>query len=73
MLENMLRDLNGFPADRVTQTLDFLVIGDKSSPAWVYSTYGRKVEAVIENQKNGYKTTIISEETFLKQAKARNR
>lgn len=49
----------------VTTDLDYLVIGALSQPAWVYSTYGRKIEKALAQKKAGCKTYIISELDFV--------
>ncbi|MEA3352826.1 MAG: hypothetical protein U9Q33_03280 [Campylobacterota bacterium] len=53
--------------DTVPQSLDYLVIGEFGNNDWIYSSYGRKVEKVMENQKDSYcNTKIISESQLLK-------
>lgn len=49
----------------VVKDLDYLVVGDLSSPQWVYSKYGRKIEKALLNKKQGYNTKIIMEKDFL--------
>ncbi|MCF8078625.1 MAG: hypothetical protein K9K88_05010 [Desulfobacterales bacterium] len=69
ILHEVVEDLEGIPADRVTPNLDYLVIGAQSSPAWAYSTYGRKIEAVLENRKAGSNTDLLHEDDFVTAAK----
>jgi hypothetical protein len=45
--------------------LDYLVVGDLGTDAWQYSRYGRKIEAVMENRKDGARTLIIREDDFV--------
>jgi len=54
------------PQKNVTKSLDYLIVGALSQPAWVYSTYGRKIEMVLANRKTGASTLIIREDDFLK-------
>lgn len=68
-LHEITRKLDGRPVDRVIESLDYLVIGAQSSPCWAYSTYGRKIEKVIENRKKGVTTNILHENDFVSQAK----
>ena len=68
-LFKIVKSLGGKPSTNVSYHLDYLVIGAQSSPAWAYSTYGRKIEAVIDNRKKGCKTIILHEDDFIKQAK----
>ena len=49
----MVRKLDGIPKNNAVAQLDYLVVGAQSSPCWAYSTYGRKIEAVIENREKG--------------------
>lgn len=67
-----IENLGGIPHDRVVVDLDYLVIGAQSSPAWLYSTYGKKIETVINRkEKNPDCTTlIISEHDFVQAAKS---
>ena len=61
--------MGGIPKNNVVTSLDYLVIGAQSSPAWFFSTYGRKIEKVmnlkIEKQA---KTVILYEDDFINQA-----
>lgn len=41
---------------------DYLVIGALGSSEWIHSSYGRKIEQVLENRRNGANTLIIAEE-----------
>lgn len=65
----MVRKLDGIPKNNAVTQLDYLVVGAQSSPCWAYSTYGRKIEAVIENrEKRGAETVILHEDDFIEQA-----
>lgn len=64
-IQNNLSKKGGIPVDRITKTLDYLVIGALSNPCWAYSTYGRKIDSVIENKRNRVKTLIIHEDDFI--------
>jgi hypothetical protein len=67
-LFDIVISLGGIPQKSIVTTLDYLVIGAKSSPAWIYSTYGRKIEGVMKRKYNSpdCNTQIISEEDFLR-------
>ena len=68
-LQWMVRKLDGIPKNNAVAQLDYLVVGAQSSPCWAYSTYGRKIEAVIENrEKRGAETVILHEDDFIEQA-----
>ncbi len=51
--------------NNVSFATDYLVVGALSQPAWVYATYGRKIELVLANRKQGAKARIVHEEDFL--------
>lgn len=67
-LHKIVESLGGRPSKTVIRELDYLVIGAQSSPCWVYSTYGRKIEKVMEYRKQGDKTAILHEDDFITQA-----
>jgi len=68
VLHQMLEEAGGVPIKTANLKLDYLIIGAQSSPSWIYSTYGRKIETVINNRKaNKCNTTLIYENDFLKQ------
>jgi len=71
VLAGMVESLGGIPCANVIRDLNYLVIGAQSSPAWAYSTYGRKVEKVIEYRDSGQEITILHEDDFVSQASER--
>jgi hypothetical protein len=54
----------------INQT-DYLIIGDRNNPCWVFSCYGRKVEKAIENRQKGLPIQIIKEVDFWDEADSR--
>lgn len=70
-LEKIVKSLEGIPYKTVIKNLDYLVIGAQSSPVWVYSTYGRKIEKLIEWRDKGQEMTILHEDDFMAQASDR--
>lgn len=68
-LKKIVSETGGASSDRVVRHLDYLVIGAQSSPCWAYSTYGRKIEQVINYRKKGDNITILHEDDFIEQAK----
>jgi NAD-dependent DNA ligase len=64
-LHNIVSELGGSCSDSVSGGLDYLVIGGQSSPAWVYSTYGRKIEKAIKQRENTGEIRIVDESTFI--------
>lgn len=67
-LKEIVESLEGIPYNNVILNLDYLVIGAQSNPAWVYSTYGRKVEKVILLRGEGRDIKILHEDDFIAQA-----
>ena len=51
-------------APRVTKKLDLLVLGSVASRDWKFSSYGKKLEAVLSNRSKGIETEIINEDTW---------
>jgi NAD-dependent DNA ligase len=48
--------------DNVTHSTDYLVIGALSNPCWAYSTYGRKIEKIMNGS---MKAAIVHEDDFM--------
>lgn len=71
VLHGLVKKCGGIPKEKVVLDLDYLVIGAQSSPYWVYSTYGRKIEGVLANNRKGLSSTIIiHEDAFVRQVEA---
>jgi len=51
----------------VSSVTHYLIVGGYSSPAWVYSTYGRKIEKALRYKKKGFDVKIIMEDDFINQ------
>lgn len=49
----------------VARDLDYLIIGSMASRDWMFTSHGRKIEAVMNNQKLGCSTKIINESTWM--------
>jgi hypothetical protein len=66
-LFNLVTESGGIPCKNPIIDLDYLVIGAQSSPAWVYSTYGRKIELVMNRKRHGLNcpTKIVTELNFI--------
>jgi hypothetical protein len=72
ILHKKVEALGGLPKNTVYNTLDYLVIGAQSSPCWIYSTYGRKIEETIDlNRKKKANITILHELDFIKEVEKR--
>ena len=64
-LSSMVQKLGGCCSNTIVKDLDYLIIGAQSSPAWIYSTYGRKIEKAMENNKTKKSIFLIQEEDFV--------
>jgi len=64
-IEQAIEMAGGTMRPRVDKTLTYLVIGAKSSPCWVYSTYGRKIEQAMQLRQESKQPLILYEETFM--------
>ncbi len=67
-LSFMVEQLGGNCSKTVVKDLNYLIIGAQSSPAWAYSTYGRKIETAMEKNKKQKSVFLIQEEDFIKAA-----
>ena len=55
----------GMPTDTVSRRTSLLVIGTRTSPHWIGTTYGRKIQRAIELRDGGEVIEIISERRWL--------
>lgn len=65
-LQLIAKDKGATVKNRVTKKTSFLVLGGIASKDWKFASYGRKIQSVLENKKNGSVTKIINEETWQK-------
>lgn len=63
-MRNEIERLGGYFRTSISKKTDYLVVGSAGNPCWVYSGYGRKIEAAIELRKEGAKIQIINEKDF---------
>lgn len=63
-IKEVIEDAGGLYNDIVTQKTGYLIVGSESSPCWVYSCYGRKVEKAIQLRKKGIPVQIVNELDF---------
>lgn len=59
-----VKSLGAIPVDKkeITLDIDYLIVGSFGTPAWVYQTYGRKIERAKYLQTKGYPVKIITED-----------
>jgi hypothetical protein len=60
---DIIGNVGGRYNNNVTNSTDYLIIGDKNNPSWAYVTYGRKTEKAIELRKYGH-ITLVKETDF---------
>jgi DNA polymerase-3 subunit epsilon len=58
-------DKGGICKGSVTRATDYVVVGGKGSPEWIYGNYGSKIAQAVENIRNGCTTAILSEEHWV--------
>lgn len=51
----------------VSKIIDYLVIGIVGSRDWIHTSYGRKIENVMNFKRNGCEIYIVSEDHWIKQ------
>jgi NAD-dependent DNA ligase len=68
--EDLVKNLGGVIKTSISKQLDYLVVGEIGSLAWIHSTHGRKIEAAVEVRGQGHSLAIICEGHWLGEAKA---
>lgn len=68
--EDLVKNLGGVIRASISKRLDYLVVGEIGSLAWIHSTHGRKIEAAVEVRGQGHPLAIIGEQHWLGEAKA---
>ncbi len=63
-IQSLLISRGGIAVNNVSMKLDYLVIGALSNPCWAYSTYGRKIENVMNLREEGKYIPILHEDDF---------
>ena len=64
--EEVIVERGGMIHPRVTNKLDFLIVGALASRDWINSTHGRKMEQAIANKEKGLPVLIVGEKTWEK-------
>jgi NAD-dependent DNA ligase len=60
--ERAVERRGGFAKNSVTESTNYLVIGDRASPDWITANFGRKIQKAAEMAKSGdYEISIIRE------------
>jgi hypothetical protein len=67
-LEQQAKLLGASPVKGVTTHLDVLIVGSLASRDWMFTSHGRKIEAVIKAKEKGQVIQIINEEDWVRVA-----
>ncbi|MBN7827362.1 BRCT domain-containing protein [Bowmanella dokdonensis] len=52
------------PKNRITKSLNYLVIGELVTPDWRFQSYGRKIEQAVKYREEGIPIKILSEKNW---------
>ena len=63
--EKLTERMGGTPAQAVNRKTAYLVVGTHVSPAWVNTSYGRKIEQAMQIREAGHPILIIAEQRWL--------
>ena len=63
----VIEERGGISLPRVTRELDFLVVGEIGSDAWLTSSYGRKIETAMNHRSKGHPIRLVRESHWLQQ------
>jgi hypothetical protein len=63
-VEEIILQRGGDLRDRVSKTVDYLVVGSGADPRWAYGCYGRKVEQAMNLRRVGHRIAIVHEADF---------
>lgn len=63
--EEAIADMSGSVVHSLNQETDYLVIGERGSPDWVHTTFGRSIERCVELKQQGFPIKIVSEEHWV--------
>ena len=63
-ISEKVQELGGAYIDRVSNKIDYLIIGNNGNPCFAYSCYGRKVEQAVNMRKQGGKIILVHENDF---------
>lgn len=59
--ERVVQNLGAYPVNNVNSKLEYLVVGALIEPSWAHTSYGRKIEKVLQYKEKGYGISIVSE------------
>jgi NAD-dependent DNA ligase len=59
----------GMAASKITQDVNYLIVGELNSGDWTQGKHGRKIGKAIKYRNSGYKIVILSEQHWFEQLK----
>jgi len=63
-LAQIITDLGGLYVSKISNIVDYLVVGAKGSEYWAFASYGRKIEEAMNKRKEGIEIQIVHEYDF---------
>lgn len=63
-LAQQIESLGGIFSPRVTQQVNYLIVGADGNPCWAFACYGRKVEQAVKLRKQGIPLLIVHEHDY---------
>jgi len=63
-IADFITQKGGIYNNNVTQSTDYLIVGNEGNPCWAYSCYGRKVEQAVKLRQKGFPIIIVNELDF---------
>lgn len=63
--EKLTEKAGGIPLSSVTKKVAYLVVGTHVSPAWMNTSYGRKIMRAMELREQGHQLLIVSEKRWI--------
>ncbi|MFC1626428.1 BRCT domain-containing protein [Pseudomonadota bacterium] len=64
--EQAVLERGGMSINRVSQKIDYLVLGSLITGSWAQTSFGRKIEKAIEMQRKGLAIEVIGEDLWAK-------
>lgn len=61
VFSELIEERGGLVVDDISHYLNYLIVGAKGNPCWMYACYGRKVEKAVKLRKQGARLLIVHE------------
>lgn len=59
----------GIAASKLTQNVNYLIVGELNSGSWIHAKHGRKIGKAVKYRESGSKIAILSEQHWFEQLK----